>query len=341
MTLLVGLCAMSLLAGCGSKEISNDKITIKQYKGLEIEKVEVAEVTDEDVELSIESDLQTLTTYTDVTDRAAQTGDQVVVDYTGKLDGVAFEGGTASDVTIVIGQAGYIDGFTEGIAGHKVGETFDVPLTFPEDYGKEELNGKDVVFTFTLDKIQQVNVPELTEEIVPQLSETAKTIEEYKAQVKADLEASNKETAQSQIEGAIWEALVDNCVVKDYPADELEEMTTNITNQYSMYAAYSGVEVEEFVQQAFGITIDEMAKTIICQQYAIELIIEEEKLELTAEEYEEGLTELATQYGYETDVAGFEEANGEDVIKEALLQEKVMDFLVDNCKQVEPKAEEK
>lgn len=334
--LVAGISMIALLVGCG--EISNDQITIKKYKGLEVEKIEVVEVTDEDIELSIESDLQTLSTTTEV-DRAAQMGDQVIIDYTGKLDGVAFEGGTASDQTIVLGEAGFIDGFEDGIVGHKKGETFDLPLTFPEDYSlNADLAGKAVVFTITLDKVEEIQVPELTDDIVAQLSTTATTVEEYKAQVKEDLRVSNEETAQSQLEEALWEALVENSVVQSYPEDELEEMKTNISNSYYYYAYYYGMEVDEFVETYIGMTIEEMAKTILCQQYAISLIAEKEGLTVSDEAYQEALTEYATQYGYD-DTAAFEEEYGADSIKEAVLQDMVMDLLIENCKQVEAATE--
>lgn len=333
--LLISACAVMALTGCGNKEISNEKITIKQYKGLEVEKVEVEEVTDEDVELSIQSTLETLATSTEITDRAVQTGDVVTIDYVGKVDGVAFKGGTAEGESIEIGNSGYIDGFDDGIIGHTVGEVFDINVTFPEDYSlSEELAGADAVFTITLNKIEEVTVPELTEDIVAQIVGSEMTVEEYKAQVREDLEASNQESADYNLEGYVWQALLDQCEVAEYPEDELEEMKTSITDQYSTYAYYYGMEIEDFVEQYYGISVEEMAKQLIAQDYAIELIVEKEKITVTAAEYEEGLASYAEQYGYD-DPEEFEEVIGEDSIREVLLQKKVIEFLVDNCKQVE------
>ena len=176
---LVGICTVVVMTGCGNKGISNDKITIKQYKGLEVEKVDPVEVTDTDVEDSINSTLQTKSTQNDITDRPAQEGDVVTIDYEGKKDGVAFDGGTAQDQQLELGSGSFIDGFEDGIVGHNIGETFDLNLTFPEDYKSEDLAGQAVVFTVTLDKISEVIVPELTDELVAELSESAKTIEDY------------------------------------------------------------------------------------------------------------------------------------------------------------------
>ena len=141
---LVGICTVVVMTGCGNKGISNDKITIKQYKGLEVEKVDPVEVTDTDVEDSINSTLQTKSTQNDITDRQAQEGDVVTIDYEGKKDGVAFDGGTAQDQQLELGSGSFIDGFEDGIVGHNIGETFDLNLTFPEDYKSEDLTRTSV-----------------------------------------------------------------------------------------------------------------------------------------------------------------------------------------------------
>ena len=234
---LVGICTVVVMTGCGNKGISNDKITIKQYKGLEVEKVDPVEVTDTDVEDSINSTLQTKSTQNDITDRPAQEGDVVTIDYEGKKDGVAFDGGTAQDQQLELGSGSFIDGFEDGIVGHNIGETFDLNLTFPEDYKSEDLAGQAVVFTVTLDKISEVIVPELTDELVAELSESAKTIEDYKKEVKEDLETSNKQAAESEQQQNVWDALMEQCTVEKYPKDKKQETIDNITTQYGSIAS--------------------------------------------------------------------------------------------------------
>ena len=164
--LAAGICALSLiLTGCSS-EISNDYVTITKYKGVEIDKVDSTKVSDDDVESQINSVLQSKATTTEVTDRAAHNGDTVTIDYEGKKDGVAFDGGTATDAQLTLGSGTFIDGFEDGVVGHNIGDTFDLDLTFPENYGNEELAGQAVVFTVTLKAISQTDVPELTDEFV-------------------------------------------------------------------------------------------------------------------------------------------------------------------------------
>lgn len=337
LAIVVGVCTVMSLAGCGSKGISNDTITITQYKGLEVEKAEVIEVTDEDVESSIQSTLATMATTNDITDRPAQEGDVCTIDYAGTIDGVAFEGGTAEGATAEIGAGGYIDGFEEGIIGHSIGETFDVNATFPEGYS-DELGGKDAVFSITLHAIQEKIVPELTEDLLPKLSTTATTLDEYRAEVRKNLEENNKKTADSNLEQLVWKALIEKCVIQTYPEDKYDEVYASVESQFTYVASMYGVEVEELVETYYGISMDEMVKNLIKQELAVELIAEKEKLTLTEEEYEQAAAEYAEQYAYD-DVDEFEEMVGREELEKTILQKKVVDFLVENCKQVEKKSE--
>ena len=325
------LCMIMAVSAVGCS-ISDDVITIKKYKKLKVEKVIPAKVTDEDVDMSIQSTLQTMATRIDVTDRPVQVGDVVTMDYLGKVDGVVFEGGTAKDAELLIGSQTFITGFEEAIVGHTLGETFDINVTFPKDY-HEELAGKPAVFTITLHKIQVEKVPELTEELVKELSTTATTIEEYKEETRAYLELSNAETAKSELEQKVWQALIENCVIEEYPEDMMEEQLASIEEQYSMVASMYGMELDKFLEEVYGITSEEMAHNLIKQQLAVKLIAEKEKLTLTLEDYEAGLADYAMQYGYD-DPKEFEEMVGEEAMRNMLLQKRVGDWLMEKCVQI-------
>ena len=140
-------------------------------------------------------------------------------------------------------------------------------------------------------------VPELTEELLPQLGTEAKTIEEYKAEIKKDLEKSNAETAETELEQRVWQALIENCVIDKYPEDKLSETIEGIESEVSYIASMYDMDAAEFVEMYYGVTSEEMAKNLIKQEYAIELIVEKEGLKLTNDEYEKGLSDLAEQYG--------------------------------------------
>lgn len=338
-TIIAGMCAAVLLVGCGGNggTISNENIKINKYKGLEVEKVETIAVTDADVEDSIKSDLETIATTTEVTDRPAQEGDITTIDFVGKKDGVAFDGGSGTDQELELGSGRFIPGFEDGIVGHSIGETFDLNLTFPETYSNSpEMAGQAVVFTVTLKGLKEKHVPELTEDVLEQLGSKAKTVEEYKAQVRTDLETSNKETAESNLLNALWNELVENCEIIKYPSGMVDEYVSGLKEQYSYYAQMYNMEFEEFFQQMFGISVEEAAKMTATQELAVSLIAEKEKLTISDKEYKAELKELAAQYNYE-DSEKFESAYGKDTIRKAMLQEKVGQLLLDNCVQVEAK----
>ena len=331
LALAIGAVMAMTVVGC-SKGISDDVITIKQYEALEVAKVTPLEVTDEDVEMSIQSTLQTKATRTEITDRPVQNGDIVTMDYLGKTDGVAFEGGTAEDAELLIGSGQFIDGFEDALIGHSVGETFDINVTFPENYN-EELAGKDAVFTITLHKIHVEVVPELTEELVKELSATATTIEDYKKENREYLELSNEETAKSELEQRVWQALIENCVIEEYPQDMMDAELAVIEEQFSAVASMYGMEIDELLQQVYGVSAETMAQNLIKQELAVMLIAEKEDLVLTLEEYENGLADYAIQYGYD-DPAEFEEMVGEDEMRSILLQRRVGDWLIEHCVQI-------
>ena len=348
-TLFILVCAILLWGGCKAKEKEqqnqtqttsqinySEYITIKKYVGLEVTKEEALSVSDKDVEASIKSDLEMLATYTDVTGRAAKLGDVATIDFVGKKDGVAFEGGTGSDYKLELGSGKFIPGFEDKVVGHKINETFDIDVTFPKDYGNEELNGAAVVFTITIDALQEKNVPELTAEILKDLGSSATTVEEYKAQVRADLEQSNKETAEANMQNALWDALIKQCEMKKFPDGMIEEQIANLEQQYYYYASMNGMETADFIQKVFEMTTEDLAKQQITLQFAIGAIAEAEDLTISDEDYSKGLAELAKQYGYD-DAAKMEEEYGADNIRQSLLQEKVGKYLLENCKQVEAK----
>ena len=181
--LIAGVCTMVSvfwLAGCGPKEIKNEYVKINRYTGLEVNEITESKVTDETVDSQMEQIRGNYATYKEITDRPAQKGDRVTIDYSGKVDGVAFDGGTASAQQLELGAGGYIDGFEDGIVGHSAGETFDLNTTFPDPYqNNPDLSGKDAVFTITLSKIEEVTLPEMNDEFVTMVKGEDTTVEQY------------------------------------------------------------------------------------------------------------------------------------------------------------------
>lgn len=335
------------LAGCGG-QLSNEYIKVKQYKGLEVAQVEKTEVTDSDVESAISSNLSYSAEEIDVTDRAAQLGDTVQIDYVGSIDGVEFDGGTAQDASLELGSGSFIGadgeyaGFEDQIVGHNVGEEFDITVKFPDDYSGTEVAGKVANFHITLDRIYTIKDAELTDEWVRENSEESETAEEYKEEIRTQLEESNESLWQQDMQTAVLTALLEQVEVISLPEDEVNENYTQIEDYYKQIAEMYGVEFEEFLSSYVGMTEEafteqatESAENYVKQGIALELIAEKEKLTVTDAEYEEEVQKLASEYGYEDDVEGFVEQYGEDTIRKSMTEERVLAFLVDKCIQVE------
>lgn len=339
--------AAGILAGC-SGQLSNDYVTVTQYKGLEVPQAdETDEVTDEQVEQAVQTNLEAAAQNETITDRAAQEGDWVNIDYTGYLDGETFSGGSAEGAELQLGAGGYIGatedyaGFEEQIEGHNAGEEFDITVQFPENY-TADMAGKVAQFHIVLNSIFEKVTPELTDEWAQANSETAQTAEEYRDEIRRQLEEEAEETVHSQLSASVQSALMDKIEVKEYPEDELEEQKNEMRSYYEQMAQYNGMELEEYLMAGMNMTeeqfdeqVDEAVKQSIALDEAIRLIAEKQRLEPTEEEYEEKIAEYAEQSGMGDDVEAYKEQVGEDVLKDAILRQAVLDYLVDECIQVE------
>ena len=166
-----------------------DYVTLGEYKGLEVT-LESTEVTDEEIDQQVASNLSASDKLEEVKEGTVESGDVANIDYEGKLNGEAFEGGTDKGYDLTIGSGTFIDGFEDGLIGKKIGDTVDLNLTFPENYGSTELAGKDVVFTVTINSVKRA--PELTDALVAEISDEYKTVEEYRNSIKEQLETQNK-----------------------------------------------------------------------------------------------------------------------------------------------------
>lgn len=340
--------AAGSLSAC-SKELSNEYVTVKQYKGLEVPQVEPAEVTDEQVEQVIESNLNEAAVDHDITDRAAQAGDWVNIDYTGYIDGTEFDGGSAAGVDLQLGSGSFIGaagdyaGFEDQIAGHQTGEEFDITVQFPDQYSPE-VAGKVADFHIVLNRIYEKSIPDLTDEWVKENSDTAKNEDEYREEVRTQLEADAQDTADSQLKLSLQDELLNQVEVKEYPQDYIDQQTEKMKENYSQAAEMYGVDMDQFITSYLGTTeeefnakIEETVQQSAALNEAVKLIAKKEKLELTDEEYDKKIEEYAKEAGAEVDE--FKEQVGEDELKTAILADTVLDFLLDNCIQVEESAE--
>lgn len=339
--LVLSIAMVGSLTAC-SQELSNEYLTVKQYKGLEVAQVEEAQkVTDEYVE-------QTMESYRGVsldTEGTAKDGDTVSLDYVGKIDGVEFEGGSAKGAELKLGSGSYIGaygdykGFEEQVVGHNPGETFDITVQFPADYKNQDYAEKVAVFTITLNGIY----PEMTDEWVKGISDKSETVDEFREEIRGNIEKYNEEKVKSQLRSEVMEALMEQVEVKTLPEKEVEAEIANMSEYYEEMAKQYEMEFGEFLttymgmdEETFESKAKEAAETSVTKKLVCELIAKKQKLEPSEKELEEMTKQYAEQSGYE-DVESFKEAFSDEIIADAVRQNKVADYLVEHCVQVESK----
>ncbi|MBQ3924029.1 MAG: trigger factor [Firmicutes bacterium] len=360
-----GLIALSVLVllsltGCGMSTAYkgvdfSEYIKLGKYKGIKVEKATV-KVTDKDVKERINENLKAKEEQVDATEGTVKNGDNINIDYVGKIDGKEFDGGTAEGASLVIGSGQFIDGFESGLIGVKVGETKDLKLKFPSDYSNSKVAGKDVVFTVTVNSKKVTKTPKLDEDFVKDSDTGCKTVAEYKKYIKKQLKKEKTEEAQNTQKDYIWSKVVEGTeVLKDdkgkekYPEKQIDAVVERYTKMYEDYAKENDLELGDFLEQQMGMTekefkkeIKSQAKSVVKEELIIFDIADKEGIEVSKDDYEKFIKETLEEYGYteesfeEATGKSFEESNGG---KENLLtyvyREKVMDFLLDNAKIVD------
>lgn len=330
--LTLGLCALTLLAGCSGsagKGTYDDYVTLGEYKGLEVTKIK-SEVTDELLEEEISYVLEDNAEYTDITDRAAQEGDYVNIDFEGTIDGESFEDGSGEDFDLVIGEGYLLDDLENGIVGMNTGETKEISLVFPEDYD-EELTGKTGVFQVTLNSIQEENLPTYNDEFVAGISDFS-TTQEYEEDLKKTLlesqEADNTYTASADV----LAAAMNNATIDGYPQELYDSCLTEYDEMNASFAEMLGMDVadlegteEEKKEAVIEMVNEEMVSTAIA---------EKEDITVSDEEYKTYLEENYEDYGYESSEDLEADYTREGLMKE-ILKSKVQDFLLENARVTE------
>lgn len=308
-----------------------DYVELAQYQQLEAT-VPPVEVTDEQV------DEQALLLYQNyvtednggVLDRAVAEGDTVIIDYEGKKDGVAFDGGTDQGASLTIGSGAFINGFEDGLIGVMPGETVDLDLTFPEGYGGE-LSGADVVFTVTVHYILPV---EMQDEVAAGFgAEDFQNIEELKEYTRTLLMEDAQEQYEQDVEAAVVKALVDQCTFQELPEALLAQYEQTIKDNMEMWAYFYNMDADTLTYYLYGMDLaayaaagaPESAKQIL----AVHALAEREGLTITDEELEERLSEVATENGWES-VEEFLQQYDKEEMRESLTFQDVLEYLVEN-----------
>lgn len=304
------------------------EIEIEGYKGIEATKVPVV-VTDDEVDHEIEHVRKRNAREIDITDRPAQTGDIVNIDYEGSIDGVPFEGGSDDGHILKLGSGYFIPGFEDQIVGHSVGDEFDVNVTFPEKYHKKDLEGKPAVFKVKLNSIKYEELPALDDEFAKDVSEFD-TFDEYRADMKAKITERKEKDADAAVEAQLVDRLVE--IVKgDIPEPYYEAETENILRDYDMRLRSQGLDLSTYLKYT-GQTLDQlraqMRPTAIRQvktRFALEKIAEIENIEVSDEEVEAEYSRMASLYSVELEKV--KEAIPADDIKADLRLKKAIELV--------------
>lgn len=310
----------------------SDYISLGEYKGIEYT-IKKLEVTEADVEETVEEILKRGATEQEVADRdQVQNGDIVNIDFEGLKDGVAFDGGTAQDYDLIIGSGSFIPGFEEGLIGTTVGEQVDVNLSFPEDYHQPDLAGQPVVFKVTVNSIKELVYPELTEEYVKEISEFD-TIDAFKEDIRVSLQEMNEATMESEKFDNVFNKVLDNSEVKSYPQNLLDYYSAVVKNRIIQNAAYFGMDFATFLsstglsEEDFDAEMLKSAEIMAKQELVLNAIVKAENLELSDEEYEEGVENISKDFGYSSKEEFLANAV-EDEIRETLLWQKAVDLIL-------------
>ncbi len=313
-------------------------ISLGEYKGIELEKLDT-EVTDEMVmdELKHKQEQTALLEDVDSDDAIVLNGDVAMIDFCGKKDGVAFEGGTAENYELAIGSKSFIPGFEEGVEGMKVGETKDIDLAFPENYHAEDLAGADVVFTVTVKGIKRRVLAELDDEFAKDVSEFD-TLDEYKADIKADLKKTVEESSLNEYKNKLTEKVVNDSDVVA-PQSLVSKESENYLNEMKYSMQSKGIELEKYLELTGG-NIDELKKELdkraevaVKSTLVLEAIAEREDIEVEEDELEAEYDRLAEVYGMEKDKIKqiFLMQGQGDAIRRNILLEKTIQLLLDSA----------
>ena len=280
------------------------EVTIENYKGIPVVK-RVTPVTDEDVDKELKRVQERNARILEVTDRAAQDGDIVNLDYKGTVDGVAFDGGTAEKYDLTLGSGSFIPGFEEQIVGHGVGDEFDVNVTFPADYHAKELAGKAAVFACKLNALKLKELPTLDDDFARDVSEFD-TLDEYKADIRKQQETRNEKAADTDVEEQLISALNEK-LVADIPEPMFVEETENFVRDYDNRLRMQGLDLNTYFKFT-GQNLDQLrqqmrpdAERQVKTRLALEKIADLEGVEVSDEEVEEEYKRLADAYGMEID----------------------------------------
>ena len=281
------------------------EVTLGEYKGLKVDKVSTR-VTQKEIDEEIDKERERNTRTIDVTDRAVQDKDQIVLDFEGFVDGEAFEGGKAENYSLTVGSGSFIPGFEEQLIGAEIGKETEVSVKFPEDYHAKDLAGKDAVFKCTVHEIKAKELPELDDEFVSDVSEESETVDQYKAEVKGRIKERKEREGKEKKENQAVEQAVANAEI-DLPEPMVELQARQMADDFARRIMQQGMSLEQYFQFT-GLSEEKMMEELkpqaekrIRTRLVLEAIVSAENIEVSDERLEEELKKMADSYQMEVD----------------------------------------
>ena len=311
------------------------EVTLGEYKGLEVDKISTR-VTQKEVDAKVQEEAEKNARTITVEDRPVQDGDEVILDFEGFVDGVAFEGGKGENYPLTIGSGSFIPGFEEQLVGAEAEKEVEVNVTFPEDYHAEDLKGKAAVFKCTIHEIKAKELPEIDDEFAAEVSEFD-TLEEYKADIKAKIKEQKASEGKTKQEDQVVEQAVKNAEY-EIPKAMIETQALQMVEDFGQRIQSQGLTMEQYFQFT-GMTADKMLEEMRPQaikrietRLVLEAIAKAENIEISDEKLDEELAKMAEAYKMEVDkIKEFMSDNEKKQMKEDMAVQEAVTFLVENA----------
>ena len=311
------------------------EVTLGEYKGLEVEKVSTR-VTQKEIDAKVQEEAEKNAREITVEDRPVQDGDQVILDFEGFVDGVAFEGGKGENYPLTIGSGSFIPGFEDQLIGAEAEKEVEVNVTFPEDYHAEDLKGKAAVFKCTVHEIKAKELPEIDDECAAEVSEFD-TLEEYKSDIKAKLKEQKAAEGKRKQEDAVVEQAIKNAEY-EIPQPMIETETIQMADDFARRLQSQGLSMEQYFQFT-GLTAEKMMEEFRPQavkrietRLVLEAIVKAENIEISDEKLDEELVKMAESYNMEVEkLKEFMGENEKKQMKDDMAVQEAITFLVENA----------
>lgn len=311
------------------------EVTLGEYKGLEVDKISDG-VTPEEVDEKIQEEAEKNARTISVEDRPVQDKDEVIFDFEGFVDGVAFEGGKGENYPLTIGSGSFIPGFEDQLIGAKAEKEIEVNVTFPEDYHAQDLKGKDAVFKCVIHEIKAKELPEIDDEFAAEVSEFD-TLEEYKEDVKAKIQEKKKSEGKRQQEDQAVEKAIANAKY-EIPQAMIDTQAAQLEDEFSQRMRAQGLSMEQYFQFT-GMTAEKMREELEQQavkrietRLVLEAVAKAENIEISDEKLDGELQKMADSYKMELDkLKELMGDNEKKQMKEDMAVQEAVTFLVENA----------